>query len=314
MPAEAIEPHIEHHTRPGDLVLDPFCGSGMTGLAARRLGRNVILNDLSYGAAHLAWNLWEPCDPRELESAAQAVLTAAADEFTDLFATPGRTRKAATIRWTLHSTVLACPACGRGSRLWEDATDRVRGTVAEQWPCPQCGEIVHKQTAAQLASEPAWMLIEDEKGRFERNPRPVDLKRLAGIEREGVTEWHPKLPLGPDREMYIRSALHLRGVHDVADFWTTRNRQALAVLWREIQRTQDMRLRQALSFAFTNTAWHATECVATMPAAVSDRSRERSTFHSYRSKRTPRLSSRTRSSNCVASMGSGRSLPRVRSL
>jgi hypothetical protein len=102
------------------------------------------------------------------------------------------------------------------------------------------------------------MLIEDERGTFEREPRPVDLKRLARLEREGVADWSPSLPLGSDREMYIRSALHLRGVHDVADFWTTRNRRALAILWREIQRTADLRLRQALSFAFTNTAWHAT--------------------------------------------------------
>src|SRR5207247_2346321 len=36
VPPEAIEPFIEHHTRPGDVVLDAFCGLGMTGLAARR--------------------------------------------------------------------------------------------------------------------------------------------------------------------------------------------------------------------------------------------------------------------------------------
>ncbi len=258
VPAEAIEPYIEHHTRPGDLVLDPFCGSGMTGLAAVRLGRHAVLNDLSYGATHLAWNLCEPCDPNELEKAAHAVLDAVSDEYSNLYSTPGRGRKPATIRWTLNSTVLACRACGQASMLWDDATDRVRGTLARSWPCSHCGEIIEKQSAEQLGSEPAWMLIEDENGTFEREPRPVDLKRLARLEREAVINWFPSLALGPDREMYIRSALHLRGVHDVADFWTTRNRRALAILWAEIQRTADLRLRQALSFAFTNTAWHAT--------------------------------------------------------
>src|SRR3954466_4076974 len=56
VPPEAIEPYIEHHTRAGATVLDPFAGSGMTGVAARRLGRNVVLGDLSPAAAHLAWN------------------------------------------------------------------------------------------------------------------------------------------------------------------------------------------------------------------------------------------------------------------
>lgn len=258
VPAEAIEPYIAHHTRSGDLVLDPFCGSGMAGLAARRLGRHAVLNDLSYGAAHLAWNLCEPCDPKELQQAARSVLAAVADAYADLFATPGRGRSSGTIRWTLNSTVVACDACGRPSRLWDDATDTVRGTVAKQWPCVGCGEPIHKGSASRLGSQPAWMLVEDDSGRFERSPRPVDIKRLARIEREGMIGWHPSVPLGADREMYIRSALHLQGVHDVADFWTTRNRRALSLLWNEIQKVSDLRVRQALSFAFTNTAWHGT--------------------------------------------------------
>jgi len=81
VPAEAIEPYVAHHTRPGDLVLDPFCGSGMAGLAARRLGRHAVLNDLSYGAAHLSWNLCEPCDPADLQQAARGVLAAVADDY-----------------------------------------------------------------------------------------------------------------------------------------------------------------------------------------------------------------------------------------
>lgn len=258
VPAEAIEPYIEHHTRTGDLVLDPFCGSGMTGLAARRLGRHAVLNDLSFGAAHLAWNLCEPCDPRALQAAADEVLAAVADEYRELFSTPGRGRRPAMIRWTLHSTGVTCRACGHGSFLWDDATDKVTGAVSQQWPCPVCKAPIDKRCGSTVASKPAWMMIEDERGRFERAPRPVDLKRIARIERERVKDWHPSLSLGPDREMYIRSALHLQDVRDVSDFWTTRNRRALAALWREIQRIGDLRTRQALSFAFTNTAWHGT--------------------------------------------------------
>ena len=258
VPAEAIAPYIEHHTRPGDLVLDPFAGSGMTGLAALRSGRQVILNDLSYGATHLAWNLCEPCDAAELAAAADSVLARTAEEFAELFATPGRGRRRGTIRWTLSSTVFRCPACDNRSSLWADATDKVRGQVAKAWPCGECGEVITKNASLAVGSEPAWMLVEDGQGRFERAPRPADRARLQRLEREGVAEWSPTLPLGPDREMYLRSALHLQGIRDVADFWTTRNRRALAVLWREIHSVNELRLRQALAFAFTNTAWHAT--------------------------------------------------------
>ena len=35
VPPRGIVPYILHYTKPGDVVLDPFCGSGMTGVAAR---------------------------------------------------------------------------------------------------------------------------------------------------------------------------------------------------------------------------------------------------------------------------------------
>lgn len=39
-PVEALCPLIEAFTKPGDLVLDPFCGSGSTLAAAQQLGRD----------------------------------------------------------------------------------------------------------------------------------------------------------------------------------------------------------------------------------------------------------------------------------
>lgn len=41
-PLETIEPLIRASTAPGDLILDPFTGSGTTGVAAIRLGRRFI--------------------------------------------------------------------------------------------------------------------------------------------------------------------------------------------------------------------------------------------------------------------------------
>ncbi len=41
-------------TRPGDLVIDPFCGSGTTALAARACGRRWICGDLDTGYVQIA--------------------------------------------------------------------------------------------------------------------------------------------------------------------------------------------------------------------------------------------------------------------
>jgi len=75
VPPRSIIPYILHYTQPGDLILDPFCGSGMTGVAVQmcssppsdlleqfpelkeRIGqRACLLNDLSPAACHIALN------------------------------------------------------------------------------------------------------------------------------------------------------------------------------------------------------------------------------------------------------------------
>jgi site-specific DNA-methyltransferase (adenine-specific) len=45
-PVSAIEPLIEAFSRPGDLVLDPFAGSGTTAVAAQELGRRYVAIEL----------------------------------------------------------------------------------------------------------------------------------------------------------------------------------------------------------------------------------------------------------------------------
>jgi len=46
-PFKVIEPVILMTTEPGDLVLDPMCGSGTTGVVCQALGRRAILCDSS---------------------------------------------------------------------------------------------------------------------------------------------------------------------------------------------------------------------------------------------------------------------------
>jgi hypothetical protein len=70
VPPEGIVPYIEHYTDPGDLILDPFCGSGMTGVAALLTGRHAILNDLSPAAVHIARNYTTPVEQRVIEQVA----------------------------------------------------------------------------------------------------------------------------------------------------------------------------------------------------------------------------------------------------
>src|SRR5437879_5981570 len=69
VPPDAIIPFIRAFTQPGEIILDPFCGSGMTGVAALMEGRNALLSDLSPAAVHISRNYTTPCDPEAFADA-----------------------------------------------------------------------------------------------------------------------------------------------------------------------------------------------------------------------------------------------------
>ena len=60
VPVTAIAPFIEAFTKPGDVVLDPFAGSGMTGVAAMVTGRRAVLYDVSVLGRHIGSNYVNP--------------------------------------------------------------------------------------------------------------------------------------------------------------------------------------------------------------------------------------------------------------
>lgn len=53
-PLLLLAPFVEAHTTPGDLVVDPYCGSGSSLVAAKRLGRKVWGCDASAEAVSVA--------------------------------------------------------------------------------------------------------------------------------------------------------------------------------------------------------------------------------------------------------------------
>ena len=258
VPPEAIEPFIRYYTEPGDVVLDPFCGSGMTGVAAALCGRRALLNDLSPAAIHLSWNHTRPCEPQALADGFADVEERVANRLEDLYQTTHADGTAGRIHWTLWSTKHRCPACAHEFLLW-DVMDRKGGRLGSTVDCPHCTQELRRASLKNLGSEPAWIAYATQEGkRFEKAPDAEDRQRALMFRRDAIRAWYPGTLLTADREMFIRCALQLQGIESIADFYTARNLEALALLWQEIMAVNDDRVRRALAFAFTNTAWHGT--------------------------------------------------------
>lgn len=100
VPHKAIMRYILHYTKPGDIVLDGFCGTGMTGVAANMCGstdnelryqvsqgiedaewgkRSAILSDLSPIASLIAYNYNHETDVKLFEKTAKSILERCTD-------------------------------------------------------------------------------------------------------------------------------------------------------------------------------------------------------------------------------------------
>jgi tRNA G10 N-methylase Trm11 len=258
VPPEAIIPFIEHFTKPGDVVLDPFCGSGMTGVAAALASRQAILNDLSTAATHLAWNHTHPCEPSDLEVAFAEIEAKVGERMGEIYGTTDENGAAALLHWTMWSSRHKCPHCGKVFALW-DAIDRSEGRIGSTITCPLCEHEVVRKKLPTIDSVPAWLAYKTKDGRrLERKAEKKDIAKALAFSRGDIEDWFPSVDIGPDREMYIRCALQNKNVREIADFYTDRNLLALSLIWKAIGEITDKRKRLAMAFAFTNTAWHGT--------------------------------------------------------
>jgi len=261
IPPEAIVPFVEAFTDQGGVVLDPFCGSGMTGVAVQQTGRSAILSDLSPGAVHLARSHNNPPDPAELMQAVAEMDTAwmlKAEQSLYGTSCPHCGGEAVT-RHTIWSDSHRCGHCGDEVVLWDQA-DPETGSVPRSVSCPRCSCTIQRSGKPPARSVPALVVAACRSGCTylrEGPPSPRDIANLERLAAEPSGYWFPDVVVEPTREMYKRSALHLRGIQSVADFYVPRARHALSLLWHKISNTQDTMVREGLQLAFTNTAWHA---------------------------------------------------------
>jgi hypothetical protein len=177
VPHLAIVPSILHYTEPGDIVLDGFAGSGMTGVAAQWCGaapaeyrkqlealwskdglpkpkwgaRRTILNDLGPAATFIAANYTLPFDVRAFNKAAEGILAEVAKDLGWMYETlhkDGKTK--GRINFTVWSEVFSCPECTGEVNFVEEALDPTTKRVHDRFPCPHCNAELTKSRLEKL--------------------------------------------------------------------------------------------------------------------------------------------------------------------
>jgi DNA modification methylase/rubredoxin len=196
VPYKAIMRYILHYTQPGDIVLDGFCGTGMTGVAAQLSGdkktveslgyrvdetgqvrdetgevvsqigaRKAVLVDLSPAATFIAYNYNTPVDAAAFERESHRILDEVEKEcgwIYETLHTDGKTK--GRINFTIWSDVYVCPQCNTEMTFWDVAVDQEHGKVQESWRCPKCQAELAKNPRCRsdtLRAEHSWETVYD---------------------------------------------------------------------------------------------------------------------------------------------------------
>ena len=205
VPHLAIVPSILHYTEPGDIVLDGFGGSGMTGVAAqwcasapaayrheletewKKQGkaapkwgaRRVVINDLSPAATFIASNYNIPFDVEQFAKAGKQLLDQMEQEIGWMYETlhtDGKTK--GRIAYTVWSEVFSCASCAGDIVFLDAAFDEESSRVSKEIVCPHCGATAPKEHL-DLVFE---TYIDSKSNTVEKRPkrRPVSIRYSIG--------------------------------------------------------------------------------------------------------------------------------------
>jgi DNA modification methylase len=189
VPHRAIMRYLLHYTEPGDLVLDGFCGSGMTGVAAALCGditeveslgykvladgsilqktddaegrdswekisslgaRKAVLSDLAPAATFIAQNYNTPKSKHEFKSLATKILNDIQSEFGWAYETNHKKNSKGMINYVVWSDVYSCPQCGEEIVFWDEAVDREQAKVKAVFSCSNCRTEVSKKSVSKI--------------------------------------------------------------------------------------------------------------------------------------------------------------------
>ena len=148
-PHDAIRQYICHCTKPGDLVLDPFSGSGGTAVAALIEGRKAIAIDRSPAATFITKNYCTPVDVESLRSTFKELRHKVQGEIERLYETRcDRCGGRALTAYAVFSQVFQCPRCQKRVPLFDcvpatiSVQKKVKGKLVEEdkeiSACPFC--------------------------------------------------------------------------------------------------------------------------------------------------------------------------------
>ncbi len=172
----------------------------------------------------------------EFEKVAETIISSVEEECKWMYATKHSNGKEGLINYVVWSDVFICPNCSSEIVFWDEAVDKDRGKVLDEFFCPSCKRLSTKKliekayvtyfdkslktTIRQPKSKPVLINYTFSGKRFEKKPDKSDFELIEKIENYDIQEWYPNNKI-PDGDKTIEAIWV--GITNVHHFYTRRN-------------------------------------------------------------------------------------------
>lgn len=220
-PHNVVAEYIKKYSKKGDVVLDPFVGSGVTLLEAVKHERKSIGIDLDPMAIFITRTTAKPVDLSRFDKEYGIIEANIRSVINDLYETK-------------------CTKCGRlctaTHTIWafdEKAKEEKQETI--WYTCDNCRPRGTNYSV--------------------KNPDTDDLKLYKSLQKKQITLWYPK------NELIWNSRINVWKDEKVSDLFSKRNLYALTLLYNEITKIKDIGIKELMLLTFTSCIAQASKLI-----------------------------------------------------
>jgi putative DNA methylase len=264
-PYNVFEYLIESYTQPNDLVVDCFCGGGVTVVEGARLGRKTVGVDANPLAVFVTESQLTPLEKEEYKKICENLEHEYSSILSKWYKTECRSCSSdATVRWYEHAYIVKCTSCGMDTPLDNNSKFVKDGKkVNGHYTCNSCNERYKAVDMLRLSERIISLRYRCSSCGEQKNvePNKWDVKNKEKIEKSfndvvakyGLKVPEDKIPDYWDRQQ--EDCLHRKGFFKFKDLFTRRNLLAVALLKRMIQiRKSSLTKNQYRMLLFTFSA------------------------------------------------------------
>lgn len=251
---------IKHYTSKGDVVLDPFCGGGVTVFEAAALERNVVGVDLNPLAAFISRMQMFNGEISELKDFYRRFLVTETKKYSEWYTVKFPDDEGTAI-WFEWAYVVKCPDCGSSIELLEK---NKKSNGVYFCPNPNCNGHTNGQKRVDCSpsgSIPIRVKYQSAKTKntvvrdlsYENMPifKKIDFKKTIGSLKYKVDF---KVPDDWDRQ--FEDKLQEKGIESYHDFFTERNYALNLLIFNDIMElrgTTGSLMNEYLYFLFSSS-------------------------------------------------------------